>query len=170
MEIASIRMGLYIFFVSVFLIHCDQVDSQQAVFSAKKQGPPKKTQTTVYETMFEEVKANAFFINPQLAKEKWGNQKFDAEKYKNGDEKTKASMIADLVESKILIGTSVSDLTTLLGRKNGYFFDESYPAFIFIVGSPPKKIEKNSFNEDTWQIVCLLNKDQKVSEVLIHRQ
>lgn len=91
----------------------------------------------------------------------WGHEPFDAAKFKSGDYKARAKMAASMMTSKVLIGKSIDDIEKLLGTWDGYYFTDMFPAYIIQDG----RIEKG----DSWQIVFLLDKNYKTSEIIVHK-
>lgn len=92
---------------------------------------------------------------------RWGSGPFDASKFKSGDYKTRAKMAHSVVHSRVAIGKSREEIVALLGDWDGYYFSDSFPAYIIHDG----RIEKS----ETWQLVFLLDKSRKVSEVIVHK-
>lgn len=93
--------------------------------------------------------------------EKWGQAEFFAEKFKLASPVEKAKMAYSLIKNKKYIGKSVLEIRQELGDPDGYYFSDIYPAYI-ITDSPNK-------GDDVWQIVFLLDKNKKISEVVVHK-
>ncbi len=92
---------------------------------------------------------------------KWGASTFDATKFKNGDLKIKSAMAASLIKLKKYIGKSVEEVRNQLGDPDGYYFSDVYPAYIIEEGQ--------TRDQDTWQIVFLLNQKRLVTGVIVHK-
>jgi hypothetical protein len=97
----------------------------------------------------------------QVAK-KWGQGSFDLQKFKNGDEKTRAAMaFAILQNQKQFIGKDRAQIRVELGDFDGFYFSDMFPAYMIESGSTQA--------EDSWQLVFLLDRNEKVSEVIVHK-
>lgn len=99
-------------------------------------------------------------ISLENAKSKWGSEEFNASIFKK-NQKNRTKMAVTIVTKKILIGKSIKEVQDLLGDHDGYYFSDQTPAYIIYDGSKSE--------EDTWQIVCLLDKNSKVEEVIFHK-
>lgn len=91
----------------------------------------------------------------------WGNAPFDAKKFRDGDVKARAKMAKSILSSKQFIGKFADEIRTELGSWDGYYFSDMFPAYIIQDG--------RAENGDTWQIVFLLDRQQKVSEIIVHK-
>lgn len=91
----------------------------------------------------------------------WGSDPFDALKFRQGDAKTRSKMTKSMMLSKQLIGKSSEEIRKELGSWDGYYFSDMFPAYIIQDG----RLEKG----DTWQVVFLLDQNQKVTEVIVHK-
>ncbi len=94
-------------------------------------------------------------------KKKWGNTAFNAEIFRTETYSTKSSMAYRILTDKSLIGLDVADIRKKFGPPDGFYFIDTYPAYIIQEG--------NNKSEETWQIVFLLNEKYKVREIIIHR-
>jgi hypothetical protein len=95
-------------------------------------------------------------------KSKWGNEKFDPLKFKEGDQNVKAKMTYSLLkEESKWIGKDVDVVKKTLGNPDGYYFVDIHPAYIIQEGQNSK--------EETWQIVFLLDNSFKVKKLFVHR-
>lgn len=101
------------------------------------------------------------FMSPSDARKRWGHEKFDPEKFKNGDTKVKASMAASLIESKSLLNKPLPEVKDILGEYSGHYWNDDIPTYIIEEGWRADK--------DTWQLVFLPDKDRKVKEIKIHK-
>lgn len=99
-------------------------------------------------------------ISLESAKSKWGSEEFNASIFKK-NYKNRTKMAVTIVTKKILIGKSIKEVRDLLGEHDGYYFSDQTPAYIIYDGSKS--------GEDTWQIVCLLDKNSAVEEVIFHK-
>nr|AIA17298.1 hypothetical protein [uncultured bacterium] len=93
---------------------------------------------------------------------RWGESPFVAEKFKAGDMKTKASMASSILKNKKqFLGKDTIELRKELGDPDGFYFRDSFPAYLIHLGDGKK--------DYAWQIVFLLDNDFKVGEVIVHR-
>ena len=70
-------------------------------------------------------------------------------------------MAYSLIKSEKYLGKSVSEIRQELGDPDGYYFSDTYPAYI-ITDAVNKGV-------DVWQIVFLIDKNRKISEVVVHK-
>jgi hypothetical protein len=108
--------------------------------------------------------ASAFakFMDIKDAQQRWGSGAFDAEKFRKGDEKTRASMAVDLIKSRLYIGKDFPTVEKELGRGDGYFESNSVPAYMIE--------EKKKPAPEAWQIVFLPDKTgNHVGDTKIHK-
>lgn len=94
-------------------------------------------------------------------KKKWGSEVYDAQKFKNGDYSLKSKMAYSIMQDKSLIGKKISDIKTLFGPSEGYFFTDTIPVYIVQRGKTK--------SDQTWQIVFLPDKKDRVLEVIMHK-
>jgi len=93
---------------------------------------------------------------------RWGDQKFNIEKFKNGSELERAKMACDLLKNQSQFkGFDLLKLRATLGSHDGFYFTDMFPAYMIYSGS--------SASEESWQIVFLLNRDKKVDEIVVHK-
>ena len=112
------------------------------------------------------VLAKHFWRGETLKKQqvcsKWGEVNFNAKKFREGDEKVRAKMACSLLKNqKQFMGKDRYDIRKELGDHDGFYFTDMFPAYMIHTA---KKI-----GEDSWQIVFLLNRDEKVSEIIVHK-
>ena len=109
--------------------------------------------------------AQPFFGGKTMKKsevqKKWGSEKFDLEKFKNGEHETKAKMAFSIMSDKTLVGKSIDLIREKFGPPDGFYFIDIYPAYIIQEGTTSK--------EETWQIVFKLNEKYEVREVIVHK-
>jgi hypothetical protein len=94
-------------------------------------------------------------------KQKWGEIPVDYAKFKKGDLKTRSQMAASLLKDTSLLGKSVSYIRENLGGPDGFYFIDTYPAYIIQDGQ--------SQTEETWQIVFRINGQSSVRDIVIHK-
>ena len=92
----------------------------------------------------------------------WGKETFANEKFKNGTVAERAKMAASLLrQKKAWKGRPLTDVTTLLGQHDGFYFTDSIPAYLIQI---PEKS-----GEEAWQVVFLPNSDRMVEDIIIHK-
>jgi hypothetical protein len=101
-------------------------------------------------------------MSTQEVAKKWGKTSFEADKFKNGDESIKAAMAFSLIQNrKIFVGTDRSEIRKKLGDFDGFYFSDMFPAYMIHTGE--------SREQDSWQIVFLLDRNEKVAEIIVHK-
>lgn len=101
-------------------------------------------------------------LSASEVKRRWGEADYNMEKFKTGSEELKRSMAYSVVKNKNkFIGMPVKAIHDTLGLPDGFYFKDVFPAYIIEDGAKQKK--------DTWQIVFLLDRDQKVNDVIVHK-
>ncbi len=70
-------------------------------------------------------------------------------------------MAYEILMSKKFKGASVVDIREQLGPPDGFYFIDTYPAYIIQSGRNKK--------EETWQIVFLLNSEYRVRDIIVHK-
>lgn len=101
-------------------------------------------------------------ISASEAEKRWGSAPFDAEKFKSGNDKARASMAGAMLKNeKIFKGKDVAEIRAMLGGTSGFYFSDIYPTYLIQTGQTNR--------EETWQIVFLLNNDRKVAALIIHK-
>ena len=92
---------------------------------------------------------------------RWGAEPFDAAKFKNGDFKTRSKMAATLMGSKELLNKGPDEIRNILGPWDGYLSADILPAYIIWDG--------RIAGGDSWQLVFLLDKSHKTSEIIVNK-
>ena len=95
---------------------------------------------------------------------RWGNQPFNEAKFKHaGDDRSaRAKMTCSLLKNqKQYIGLDSLQIRERLGDYSGYFFSESFPAYII-----NRATEKD---RNVWQILFIVDRDHKVSKIVVHK-
>lgn len=100
-------------------------------------------------------------MGASAVKKKWGAEKLDLEKFKLGNPETRSKYAFDIISNKSYLGKSVSSIRESFGAPDGFYFIDSYPAYLIQEGQSPK--------EDTWQLVFKLDANRKVKEVIVHK-
>lgn len=95
-------------------------------------------------------------------RQKWGEASVDYSKFKAGDLSTRSQMAASLLKDSSLIGKSVSYIRENLGSPDGFYFLDTYPAYIIQQGQSRAK--------ETWQIVFRINgQNSTVRDIVVHK-
>lgn len=101
------------------------------------------------------------FMSFSEAKKRWGEDPFDAELFKNGDESARAKMALSIVKNPtVFIGKTAPELRQMLGSQTGYYRFDMNPAYL---------ISRDEEGEDTWQLLFLLDRNYKIKTVKIHK-
>lgn len=100
-------------------------------------------------------------LSASKAQKRWGNQTYTSESFKKSDFTERAKMAASVLQDKSLKGLTVTEVRNKFGAPDGFYFIDSYPAYIIQDGK--------TRDEETWQIVFLLNASHKVREVIVHK-
>lgn len=95
------------------------------------------------------------------AKKRWGNEAFNAKKFREGDAIARSKMVVSLIETKKFLGKTVRQVREELGRPDGYFWSDRIPAYFIEEGWKKKT--------DSWQLVLLPGEDGYIHEVRIHK-
>ena len=101
------------------------------------------------------------YLNDKEAQKRWGNKPFAIESFRKGSISERAAEAADLLRKQALVGKTADEVVEALGATSGYFWSDRFPTYFIEEGWAKKK--------DSWQIVFLLNTDERVTEVRIHK-
>lgn len=99
-------------------------------------------------------------LSAKQVKQRWGAEEGYA-LFKSANDQTQAKMAYAILNDKKLIGKSVVEILKIFGEPDGFYFLDTYPAYIIEDGS--------QLGKDTWQIVFKLNADSKVRDVIVHK-
>lgn len=94
-------------------------------------------------------------------KAKWGSEKYDAKKFKEGTYDMKAKMAYSIMTDKNLIKKSFEEVKELFGPNEGFYFVDTYPTYIVQRGQ--------NHNEETWQLVFRMDRDFRVRDIIMHK-
>lgn len=104
------------------------------------------------------------FLNEKDTRAKFGNLTFTIPKWKKADVPTRAKMAASLLKNKkLFIGKKYHEIWDQLGQSDSYYHSDMLPAYTILENAPEGKSER-------WHVVFLLNKDNKILDVRVHRQ
>lgn len=90
--------------------------------------------------------------------EKWGQEPLVLTKFKAGDYPTKAKMAYSILTDKSLIGKTKKYIVDNFGSYDGFYFIDSYPAYI--IQDEPKEV---------WQIVFKIDSDRRIRDIIVHK-
>ncbi len=114
------------------------------------------------------IKAKHFWRGETMSLKKvcktWGSLPLDIAKFKQAeeDEATRAKMTCSLLKNKKnYIGKDTTEIRKLFGDYSGYYFSDMIPTYI--IKSAKKK------GQDTWQIVFLIDNQEKISKIIVHK-
>lgn len=100
-------------------------------------------------------------LSSKEVKSKWGNEKFDLIKFKEGSYSVKSKMAYSIMTDKNFIGKSYEDIRTMFGPNEGFYFIDTYPAYIIQKGK--------DHSEETWQLVFRMDNKYHVRDIVMHR-
>ena len=95
---------------------------------------------------------------------RWGDQPLDEAKFKSAgeDRSVRAKMTCSLLKNQQrYIGLDSLEIRKRLGDYTGYFFSESFPAYVI------NRAEEKDRN--VWQILFFVDGEHKVSEIVVHK-
>ncbi len=114
------------------------------------------------------IKAKHFWRGETMSLKKvcktWGSLPLDIAQFKQAeeDEATRAKMTCSLLKNqKNYIGKDTTEIRKLFGDYTGHYFIDMSPAYI--IGGVNEK------DKNTWQIVFLINRQQKISKIIVHK-
>ncbi len=94
-------------------------------------------------------------------KKKWGSEKYDVKKFREGPYALKAKMAYSIMRDKSLIGKSYEEIREMFGPNEGFYFIDTYPTYIIERGK--------NHSEETWQIVFRMDNSYKVRDIILHK-
>ena len=95
---------------------------------------------------------------------RWGERPLDVAAFRSAeeDESTRAAMTCSLLKNQNdYVGMHRLEILTLFGHPSGYYYTEMTPTYLTEVAKTRA--------QDSWQIVFRLDRDRKVSEVVVHK-
>lgn len=103
-------------------------------------------------------------MKAQKVCKRWGEKAFELEKFKKArdNELKRAQMACSLLkQQKKFVGKHRGEIKKMFGDYDGHYFSNFFPTYI--IESAKKKAE------DTWQIVFLIDRKEKISKIIVHR-
>ena len=95
---------------------------------------------------------------------RWGERPLDIAAFRSAeeDESTRAAMACALLRTQDdYVGMHWLEIGSLFGNPTGYYDTESVPTYLIEVAK--------TMARDTWQIVFLIDRDGRVSGVVVHK-
>ena len=95
---------------------------------------------------------------------RWGEAPLNVSNFKkaSNDESVRAKMTCSLLkEQKKFFGKDRTEIRAMFGNYDGHYFSDMFPTYI--IESSRQK------GEDTWQIVFLIDRNEKISEIIVHK-
>ena len=95
---------------------------------------------------------------------RWGERPLDIAAFRaaEGDESTRAAMACSLLRTQDdYVGMHRLEIRPLFGDPDGYYYTELQPAYLIETAK--------SMDENSWQIVFLIDRDDKVRKVVVHK-
>jgi len=103
------------------------------------------------------------FINAKEAEDRWGKTDLNLEKWRTASVVDRAKMASSIVANKKnFIGKTNQEIRQIFGNYDSYYVNEPIPAYTLQENSPS--------GGERWDLVFLLDKDNKVFDIKIHRQ
>ena len=104
------------------------------------------------------------FMDTNEVCQRWGERPLDVPAFKAAvhDEKVRGNMACSLLRNqKDYIGKDPGEIRNSFGFPDGYYVSDYYDAYI---------IESaETIEQDSWQILFLVNRTGNVSEIVVHR-
>lgn len=101
-------------------------------------------------------------LSAEETAKRWGKTELDIERFKNGDEKIRASMAYSLLQNKPKFTEKfVTEIRALFGNPDGFYFKDVFPAYIIQTAK--------THEQETWQIVFVLNSQRHVKDIIVHK-
>ena len=109
------------------------------------------------------------FVNPDYMSvsevcRRWGERPFDVAAFRaaDEDESVRAAMTCSLLRNQDdYVGMHRLEINPLFGNPTGFYYTEFIHTYI--IESAKTRAQ------DSWQIVFLLDRDRKVSEIVVHK-
>ena len=93
---------------------------------------------------------------------RWGERPLDVAVFRSAeeDESARAAMACSLLKNQDdYVGMHPREIMPLFGNHTGYYYTEGVPTYLI----------ETATAQDSWQIVFLLDRDRRVSEVFVHK-
>lgn len=94
--------------------------------------------------------------------DRWGKADLNIEKFREGDSAARSTMAYSILKKKKEFkGKFVLELRKELGDPNGFYFSDVFPAYFIQEGKTRQ--------DETWQIVFLLDQSRHVEDIIVHK-
>jgi hypothetical protein len=101
-------------------------------------------------------------LSPEEVAARWGRAPLNLESFRKGPAAARASMAHSiLLMQKQLKGKFVLDLRKEFGEPDGFYFSDVFPAYLIQEGKTRQ--------DETWQIVFLLDRARKLDKIIVHK-
>ncbi len=104
------------------------------------------------------------YMNTNKVCQRWGDLPLDIEEFRAADEneRSRAEMACSLLgQQDRFIGMHRLEILELFGDSNGYYGTEMTPTYLIETA--------RSRDQDSWQIVFLINKDRLIRRIVVHK-
>lgn len=119
------------------------------------------TRSNFFGFLWREYSFQRSFISVSQARDCWGSARFNAVQFKQGE--GRASMVADLIESKILLGSPYEKVKEVLGQPDGDYYGSDHIMTYKIVSSSTSEGEI----VDYYSLIVMPSKDSRVDGLKI---
>ena len=95
---------------------------------------------------------------------RWGERPLDVAVFRSAedDEATRAAMACSLLKNKDdYVGMHRTEILALFGSASGYYYTEMVPTYLIETAK--------TRSQNTWQIVFRIDRDRKVTTVVVHK-
>ncbi len=95
--------------------------------------------------------------------QRWGGAPLSIEKFKKApNDSIRAEMTCSLLKKKKqFIGKHANEIRELFGPSDGHYFSEMFPTYMIEIARKQ--------GQDAWQIVFLIDRNEKISEIIVHK-
>lgn len=100
-------------------------------------------------------------MSAKEVKAKWGDEKYDLKKFKEGSYEIKSKMAYSIMTDRTLIQKPYEEIKNIFGPNEGFYFVDTYPTYIIQRGK--------SHSEETWQLVFRMDNQYKVRDIIMHK-
>lgn len=109
-------------------------------------------------------RSSSDYLSVQEVCHRWGEQPFDTAAFRSAEEDKsgRAAMACSLLRTQDdYVGMDPPEIGQLFGNFSGYHYTELHPTYLIEVA--------DTREQDTWQIVFLLDRDRKVFKIVVHK-
>ncbi len=100
-------------------------------------------------------------LTAKEVKAKWGQIAAPSSQFKAAKIDERAPMAYNIMTDKSNIGKTVAEIREDFGDPDGFYFIDSYPAYLIQ--------ERKEFKGESWQIVFRLNSKHLVRDIIVHK-